>query len=460
MISAARLFAGQRLMGAGPDAFTGIARDSRQVRPGNAYVALGQPSERLAHIAEARQRGATAIVGPHGSGADLIASDARWCFARASAAFHGLDEGRLPVVGTTGTKGKSTVTQLVWWCLGTGAARTGTIGWHDGVSERTNAQTTPPPEELHAFLAALPPTCPGVALEVSSHGADQHRLAGVPLAALAVTGLGRDHLDYHGTFGAYLAAKLRACALVKPGGLVILNADDEHAGAFALAAQGRRVRYLGRDHGLVQQVDGWRLDGRPLPTPLAGDFNAWNAAAAVLLAEELGVPREVACARLATCPGVPGRCERLAEAPTTYVDYAHTQESISRIIEAVRGLHPGAPLAIVFGCGGDRDPGKRTPMGAAASAADVVVITTDNSRREAPSVIAAAIRAGVTPGRRVVEEPDRATAIRAARAAVGPAGVVIVAGKGHETTQDIGGVVLPWDDRAFVRSLSPLGATP
>ncbi len=453
MITAQRLFRGQRLLGAGPAVFTGVVRDSRQVRPGDAYVALGSPEERTAHIAEARARGAAAIIGPAGSEAEWVSPDPRWTFARASAAFHGLDEGRLPVAGTTGTKGKSTVTHLLWWCLGEGAARIGTIGWHDGVTERTNRQTTPPPEELHAFLAALPPSCPGVALEVSSHGADQHRLAGVPLAALAVTGLGHDHLDYHGSVGSYLAAKLRACALVRPGGLVVINADDPRAPAFATAAHGRRVRLLGRDHGLMGGGDSWFLDGEALPTPLPGDFNAWNAAAAVLMAEELGVPRSIACARLATCPGVPGRCERLAEAPATYVDYAHTPESIGRIIGAVRDLHPGARLAIVFGCGGDRDASKRAPMGAAASAADVVVLTTDNSRREAPAAIAAEIRRGVVAGPQVIEEPDRAAAILAARQAVGPTGVVIVAGKGHETTQDIGGVVMPWDDRAFVRRL-------
>ena len=454
MIATARLFRDQPLRGTLPPHVTGVARDSRTLTPGMAYVSQATGAERERHLAEARARGAAVTIGAPGSGAEVITSDPRWTYARASAAAHGLDEACPPLVGTTGTKGNSTVTHLLWWCLGAGAARVGTIGWHDGRTEVSSRQTTPPPEELHAFLATLPSTCPGVALEVSSHGADQHRLAGLTLEALAVTGLGHDHLDYHGTLGAYLAAKLRACALVRPGGLVVINADDPRAHAFVHAAYGRRVRLLGLDQGLVRTPAGWTLDGVPLPTPLRGDFNAWNAAAAVLLAEALGIPRATACARLATCPAVPGRCERLAESPATYVDYAHTADSLARIIAALRAEHPGAPLAIVFGCGGDRDTSKRAPMGAAAAAADVVVITTDNSRSEAPAAIAAQICAGIPAGTQVLDLPDRAEAIRAARTAVGPRGVVIVAGKGHETTQDILGAVTPWDDRAFVRSLT------
>ena len=380
-IAADELFRGQALLGACPSVFSGLSRDSRTVRPGDAFVAQ---SGDQAHLDEAFSRGAAACVSPLPAPRSplLLSPHPRFAFARASCAAHGLDRRCPPLLAATGTKGKSTITHLVWWLLGSGAARVGTIGWHDGVTERPNRQTTPPPDELHAFLAGLPAQCPGVALEASSHGCDQFRLAGLTLAGLAVTGIGHDHLDYHGTQAAYVAAKLRA----------------------------------------VQLVEG------------------------------LGVTRDLALARLAALPAIPGRLERLAQAPVTYVDYAHTAESLALVIGAVREAHPGAPLAIVFGCGGDRDRSKRAPMGAAAAAADLVVVTTDNSRSEDPQAIAAEIVAGLGAHPYVIE-PERAAAIRLARQRVGVSGVVIVAGKGHETTQDIRGVVSAWDDRAFVRSL-------
>ena len=445
-IAAARLFRGQALSGTCPAVFSGLSRDSRQVTRGQAYVAQSLvPNERVQHCAQARAAGAIVIAAE--APAELLTPHPRWAFARASAALHELDEHCLPLLATTGTKGKSTITQIAWWLLGAGAARTGTIGWHDGVRETPNRQTTPPADELHAFLKGLPANCPGVALEVSSHGADQYRLAGLSLAALAVTGIGHDHLDYHGSHSAYVAAKLRAVQLLRRGGRLVINADDAHAHLFAHAGA-----CVGAEVIMLSAAE-VAADG--LGSPLPGAFNAWNAAAAVRLVEVVGVTRATAQARLASMPAIPGRLELLAQAPLTYVDYAHTAESIAAVITALRAAHSGAPLAIVFGCGGDRDPSKRAPMGAAASAADVVVITTDNSRSEDPQVIATEILSGVAVAGTHLVEPDRARAIVRARAAVGPAGVVVVAGKGHETTQDIRGVITPWDDRAFVRSLAP-----
>ena len=447
-IAAARLFRGQALNGTCPATFSGLSRDSRQATSGQAYVAQSLVSdERIRHCAQARAAGATVIADE--VDADLRTSHPRWAFARASAAWNGLDELHPPLLATTGTKGKSTVTHLVWWLLGAagvGAARTGTIGWHDGIRETPNRQTTPPPDELHAFLAALPATCPGVALEVSSHGADQYRLAGLQLAGLAVTGIGHDHLDYHGTQSAYVGAKLRAVQLLRHGGRLVLNADDASAHLFAHAGACVGADVIMLSAAQVRAA-GW---GSPLP----GAFNAWNTAAAVLLVEAVGVSQTAALARLRSMPAIPGRLELLASAPLTYVDYAHTAESISAVLDAVRAAHPGAPVAIVFGCGGDRDTSKRAPMGAAASAADFVVITTDNSRSEDPRAIAAQIVNGLSTKVAHIIEPDRAAAITCARDHVGEHGVVVVAGKGHETTQDILGVVTPWDDRAFVRSLA------
>jgi UDP-N-acetylmuramoyl-L-alanyl-D-glutamate--2,6-diaminopimelate ligase len=444
--AADELFRGQALLGACPSVFSGLSRDSRTVCPGEAFVLQ---SNDQSHLDEAFRRGATACVSPLPAPRSplLLSPHPRFAFARASCAAHGLDRRCPPLLAATGTKGKSTITHLVWWLLGSGAARVGTIGWHDGVTERPNRQTTPPPDELHAFLAGLPAGCPGVALEASSHGCDQFRLAGLTLSGLAVTGIGHDHLDYHGTQAAYVAAKLRAVQLLTPGARLILNADDAYVDDFAAAGArvGAQVVRLSGERGAGSGVTAFQH----LPP---GRFNRWNAEAALLLVESLGVNRDVALARLASLPAIPGRLERMAEAPVTYVDYAHTAESLALVIDAVREAHPGAPLAIVFGCGGDRDRSKRAPMGAAATAADLVVITTDNSRSEDPQAIAAEILVGVGAHPHAVE-PERAAAIRLARQRVGVAGVVIVAGKGHETTQDIRGVVSAWDDRAFVRGL-------
>ncbi len=473
--SAAALCRAQALDGALatplPETFTGLGRDSRSSRAGELYFAMGARAERVAHIAQARAVGVAAIVAEaqDDAGTTLLSSNARWSYARASVAAYGLDHDCPPLLGVTGTKGKSTTVHCAWWMLGAGAARVGTIGWHDGVSERANAQTTPPPEELHQFLAGLPANCPGVALEVSSHGSDQQRLAGLGLRAFAYTGLGRDHLDYHRSHAAYLAAKLRALRWLEPGALCVVNGDDAHAAAVAHAARvaGGCVAVLtfSRTHGLPAHLsarlehtpDGWwlMLDGHAhaLPVRLPGAFNAWNAAAAALMVMGCGVALPTALERLRTLPPIPGRLELLASHPLTYVDYAHTPESLSAVVGAMRQAHVGKRVALVFGCGGDRDAGKRAPMGAAAAAADVVVITTDNSRSETPEAIAAAIIDGI-PRSTVFESiADRGAAIRRARALIGRDGVVVVAGKGHETTQNIQGRTLPWDDRAWVRAL-------
>ncbi len=476
------LFAAQSIDGPLPAELAGVARDSRSVAAGDAFVAQAEGADAARHAAEARTAGAAVVVARPGTpGADAATAHPRWSFARASAAARALPRS-IPLVAATGTKGKTTVTHLAWAALGAGAARVGTVGWHDGRGERPNPQTTPPPDELHRFLAGLPADCPGVALEASSHGLDQQRLAGLRLAALAVTNIGRDHLDYHGTMAAYVHAKLRAARLIAEGGLCVVNANDPHAHRFAHAAAcagarvialgvGRSPRVPGCDSATVlRRGAGWALEApgaeTALPVALPGSFNAWNAGAAVLLATAAGITLGVAAARLAGAPPVPGRLELLAAAPATYVDYAHTAESLAAAIAALRETHPGRRLAVVFGCGGDRDPGKRAPMGAAASAADQVVLTDDNPRSEDPSAIAQQILDGVrSSGRPVVRssceiEHQRSTAILRARELVGADGVVLVAGKGHETEQKYADRILDWDDRSFVRSLDDRSVTP
>ena len=499
MIQTCDLFAGQALRGQAPAAVSGLCRDSRQARPGIAYVAMGSRAEQAAHIAEARALGAALVVSElcaDGAGAWLESSHARWSHARASACMHGLERACPPLLAVSGTAGKSTTAHCAWWALGgpsLGAARIGTIGWHDGSRERPNPQTTPPPEQLHDFIAGLDTHCPGVALEISSHAGDQQRTAGLRLDALAFTGLGHDHLDYHRTVAAYLAAKLRIVRQLRPGGLCVVNADDAHAHTVAHAAAAAQARVIGLGHArgearLQRRAHGWRLllDGidYALPVRLPGDFNAWNAAAGALLASAAGVELATALARLGDLEPVPGRLELLAEHPSTYVDYAHTPEEIAAMLRALRREFPGRRLVCVFGCGGDRDRSKRGPMGCAALEADIAVLTTDNSRSESPRAIANDVINGVPSGTGVfwaksddlgnsqwldehipavasaraqpllVIELERSSAIRLARGLAGREGIAVVAGKGHETCQLIDGRELPWDDRAFVRQFA------
>jgi len=462
-MDASQLFSRQPVRGI-PASPSGLARDSRAVASGDAFVAIG--ADAATHARAAVAAGATVVVseGDLASGAiEWSTPHARYCFARANAVRTGCDRLTQPLLAVTGTKGKTSTAWAAWWALGPGAARVGTVGWHDGRSERPAVQTTPPPEELHAFLAGLASDCPGIALEASSHAADQQRLAGLPLTALAVTGIGRDHLDYHGTMAAYVAAKLDLVHHLRPGGLLIVNADDARAATFIHAGQavGARVMTLGFAAGELRlRPDGtqWRLHAADgdlvVPCALPGRFNVFNLAVGALLAEAAGVPLPTALARLATMPGIPGRLERCAEQPVTYVDYAHTADSLALVVEALRERHPGRKVVMVFGCGGDRDRGKRGPMGRAALTADIAVLTTDNPRREDPAAIVADVRNGCGDASRLIVEHDRRAAIALARREAGPDGVVAVCGKGHETEQIVGRESHHFDDRAVVRELA------
>lgn len=469
-----------------PAEVQGVCRDSRLITAGQIYVAMGPADAQPAHIAEAVAKGAAAIItepaiaATTGAVPHATVADARAAFARLSVNAHGLDRRCPPLVAAVGTAGKSTTVHCAWWAMGAGAARIGTIGWHNGAGERPNPQTTPPPEQIHAFLAGLPTTCPGVAMEVSSHACDQRRCEGLRFAAIAFTGIGHDHLDYHRTMEAYIAAKLRSFHGLVPGGLVVVNAEDPRCDLITASARGAgaRVVGLGFHSGaalITEQDRRWTLTvegaAHTLPVRLPGAFNAWNAAAGALIAEAVGVPLDTALERLATLPAVPGRLELLAYQPDTYVDYAHTPDELSTMLTALRHQFPGRRLVCVFGCGGDRDRTKRGPMGRAALAADAAVLTTDNSRSEDPRAIAEDVIAGLSANVSVVwggpppasgspcllVEPDRATAIRLGRTLAGPDGIAVIAGKGHETDQLIQGRTLPWDDRAFVRALGQDG---
>ncbi|TVR43443.1 MAG: UDP-N-acetylmuramyl-tripeptide synthetase [Planctomycetota bacterium] len=448
-----------------------VRRQPEAIHQGEAFLTWASGPARDDAIRIALARGASMVIleGTAPAAGVLpadrpchVVENARLVYALLSCAQYGLPR-PTPLVGVTGTDGKTSVVHLAQHCFGPAGARVGSLGMAVGSNCTATGHTSPPSEVLHAFLAGLDEDCPGVALEISSHAAHQFRFAGLPLRALAFTGLGRDHLDYHGSMRAYLDAKLMAVDLMAPGAWLVVNADDAHSPDFVARAGTRPVVELGVKRGealLRQREGGWLLlfHGQMFnlpPQPLQGPYQAWNAAAAALLVHACGVPLDQAFARLEQPPTIPGRMELLAHAPDTIVDYACTPQAVERVLRSLRSFYPKRPLAVVFGCGGDRDPGKRPQMGAAALAADVVVITNDNPRSEDPLAIIDDIRAGMgAQASRALVETDRGAAILRARDLVGADGVVAVLGKGHEEEQLIADQRLAWSDRDFCLSLN------
>ena len=295
------------------------------------------------------------------------------------------------------------------------------------------------------------------ALEASSHGLDQYRLDGVAIAAAGFTNLTRDHLDYHGTMSAYRTAKLRLFQELLPDGAPAVASDTLDADTLAalhdIAARRRLMLRVVGPETCIARPDGQdiRAFGRNVFLPLAGRFQADNAVLAAALAETTGVDDPLALFGRLT--GVRGRMELAAKLPNgaaAYVDYAHTPDAIARLIAALRP-HTSGRLVIVFGAGGDRDPGKRPLMGQAALAADLAIVTDDNPRSENPAAIRAAIRAAIPEA---IEIGDRAQAIAAGLSMLGAGDVLVVAGKGHELGQIVAGTTLPFDDAAVIRSLA------
>ncbi len=467
----------------------GIAVDSRAVRPGFVFVAI--PGHRLdgAGFAQyaVRQGAAAVVVTPEGVATaardigDLpvpffLSDNPRAELARLAAAFHG----RQPevMVAVTGTNGKTSVAQFtrqLWAALGHRAAALGTTGVTGDGFDEPLAITTPEPVALHALLARLADKgCTHGAMEASSHGLAQHRLDGVRLAAAAFTNISRDHLDYHASPADYVAAKMRLFAeLLPPGGTAVLNASDPVSVEARQICLGRGVEVLavGRGADVALRLTGarfhadgqeiafaWRGDEHRAELRLIGSFQAENALMAAGLAIATGDDPAAVFAVLPGLRGVRGRMQRAAtraNGAAVYVDYAHTPAALSTAIAALRPHVPGR-LVVVFGAGGDRDPGKRPLMGAAvAELADAAIVTDDNPRSEDP----AAIRAAVRQGAPLAEEiGDRAEAILAGVEALkDPGDCLLIAGKGHEPGQEVGGRVLPFDDveqaRAAVTAL-------
>jgi UDP-N-acetylmuramoyl-L-alanyl-D-glutamate--2,6-diaminopimelate ligase len=463
----------------------GLTSDSRQVKPGFLFAALpGGHFDGRDFIAGAVERGAVAILAPPGAGdrapaagldrrriALIVDENPRRRFALMAARF--FSQQPSTVAAVTGTNGKTSVVwflRQIWAGLGHKAASLGTLGVQAPGLNMSGRLTTPDPVQLHRTLARL--KLAGVdhlAMEASSHGLAQHRLDGVRIAAAGFTNLSRDHLDYHGSVDAYLAAKTRLFSeLLADGGSAVVNADAPNAPAIQAAAERRGVRVLtfgtrGRDIRLdgIEPVDGGQrltvtLGGETtqVTLPLVGDFQAWNALCALGLAVATGAGERGALATLETLRGVPGRLElvaRLKSGASVYVDYAHTPDALASVLGALRPRTRGA-LAVVFGCGGDRDPGKRSEMGRiAAELADRAVVTDDNPRGEIAADIRRQVLAACPGG---VEIGDRAEAIAHAMSELRADDVLVIAGKGHETGQTVGERVLPFDDTEVARAVA------
>ncbi len=450
---------------------TGISTDSRSTIPGSVYVAVrGSQSDGHDFIADALARGAIALVvesrQPAAVPQVVVRDGRRAAIVLARTWFHD-PAGALQLVGITGTNGKTTTTALVRHLFNAdGAAGSiGTLGAFDGeglpVPSTAGSLTTPGPVDLQATLAALRLRgCSVVAMETSSHSLDQGRLDGLSFAAGIFTNLTRDHLDYHGTMAAYLTAKLKLASLLRLGGVEVVNADDP--AWTALPGGDQRVTFgLGSDADvcaahleLTATGSRFLLDGRfgsaEVALPLLGDFNVSNALAAAACALALGHPLAEVAARLTAAPQVPGRMELIAERPCAVLrDYAHTPDALERALRSLRPLTPGR-IIVVFGCGGDRDRGKRPIMGQlAAELADLPVVTSDNPRTENPDAIIDDIERGMGSGARL-RFVDRRQAIAAALGEARTGDTLLLAGKGHETYQVIGTDKQPFDERDIV----------
>ena len=453
--------------------FAGITSDSRKVKPGYLFAALtGSKTDGARFVKDAVARGAIAVLGAPAIADTVAAAGVRFIadenpragLAQFAAAYFAAQPETVAAV--TGTKGKSSIVAFlreIWTALGKPAASLGTVGVVGPNGAVPLSHTTPDPVEIHELLARL--KAEGVehlAIEASSHGLDQHRLDGVVISACGFTNISRDHMDYHPTFEHYLQAKLRLFTeVVKVGGVAVVNADADHADRFIAAAKARGLRLItvGRkgetihldrreDRGGAQALE-LHYQGKLfyVELPQAGEFQASNALVAAGLAIGLGGDAGKVFAALEHLKGAPGRMEKVAFAAKgapIYVDYAHTPDSLEKILEALRP-HTANRLHVVFGCGGDRDKGKRPLMGAiAVRLADDVIVTDDNPRTEDAAEIRQQILAAA-PGAR--EIGDRAEAIRTAVADLGAGDVLVIAGKGHETGQYVRGEVLAFSDR-------------
>jgi UDP-N-acetylmuramoyl-L-alanyl-D-glutamate--2,6-diaminopimelate ligase len=471
---------GASLRGDGRAVAVGLTHRSQDVRPGYVFAALpGERRHGVEFVAEVRSRGAVAVLSDRdpGAGVPWLATTApRHATALAAWALAGHPESRLRLVGVTGTNGKSTVVDLIGRIARAAGERVGVFGTLlyelPDRSERA-ARTTPEAPDLAPLLAELAAAGGTLAvMEVSSHAIMLDRVAGLPFDVAVWTNLTRDHLDFHGTIEAYFAAKRRLVEHLRhdPPGRRVIGADDAMmARLLAEPRAGDLTFGLGAECAVTARDARLSIDGTlftlvtpageaAVELPLVGAHNLRNALAAAGAAVALELPLAAVVGGLQAAKPVPGRLEPVAAGPSlaVFVDYAHTPDALEQVLGALRGVSLRR-LICVFGCGGDRDPGKRAPMGEVVGRlADVPIVTSDNPRSEDPLAIIAAVMEGVraSGNPRALTIPDRREAIAAALAVADDRSVVIIAGKGHETEQIFADRTVPFDDREVVRELA------
>jgi len=459
---------------------TGVTLDSRVVAPGDLYVALpGTNVHGAAFSADAVAAGAAAVLtDPDGRARAaatgmpvFVLADPRGKLGEIACWVYGNPSSRLRLIGVTGTSGKTTSTYLLESGLRAAGHQTGLIGGVEtriGTDRLPSSLTTPEAPDLQALFAVMAERgVTAAAMEVSSHSLALGRVAGTSFDVAVFTNLSQDHLDFHADLEDYFRAK---ASLFMPPVHGVVNIDDRHGRRLASSAlvpittfsaagkneaDWRAVDVRSGADGSTFRVIGPGGVEADVSAGLAGVFNVANALGALVALVEAGVRLEDAVAGIAACPGVPGRLERVPAAGldiTAFVDYSHKPGAVEAVLRSLRPVTRGS-LVIVLGCGGDRDRAKRPMMGAAAaSLADVAILTSDNPRSEDPLAILAAMLDGVLSvppaiRARVIVEPDRAAAIAQAVALAAPGDVIVIAGKGHETGQYVAGAVVPFDDR-------------
>jgi len=454
---------------------TGIVYDSRRVEPGFLFVALhGEKDDGSTYIEDAVQRGAAAVVSQtpcaFGGGFPCIqVIDARLALARLAGTFHGHPAARLCTIGITGTNGKTTVSFMlreIFKAAGRRPGLLGTVRYEIGDRVLPASRTTPEAPDLQSMFAQMDRAgCDSAMMEVSSHALAQHRVEGILYDAAIFTNLTQDHLDYHGTLEEYFNVKSRLFNQVRR--FAVINCDDlwgcrllndkkflagRVSYGFQEGAQVRGSSAVTDAHGSRMHVQSPWGDA-DVALQLIGRFNLYNALAAFAAAAALGIPIDRIVKALAEMQCVPGRLEAVpnTKGKRVFVDYAHTDDALLNVLETLREITSGR-LVVVFGCGGNRDKGKRPLMGkVAARLADYSIITNDNPRNEVPEKIAADITAGFDSERKYEIVLDRKAAIARGLELISKKDVLLVAGKGHETYQEFNGAISPFDDREAVR---------
>lgn len=461
---------------------TGITIDSRDVQPGDLFAALrGSDFDGHDYVQMAIERGASAVlVEQLPDGVDhpaIIVGDTRRDLAPISAEFYGHPGKELATIGITGTDGKTTTAALITWILREAGIQTGLIGtlgmqFGDGTESSLGHQTTPESHLVQGYLRQMVESgTKAVVIEATSHGLHMHRLDGTPFDIAAVTNITHEHLEYHKTIEQYRAAKgILIQRVAEIGGKVILNADDEGAMSLEKLATGSSLRTYGRSDsasmcaknvvasntGIEFDLD---VDGSThlVQLPMLGEFNVYNSLCAIAVCEAMDVPIATSIEALSRAPGVPGRMHQIdvGQPFGVVVDYAHTPASLEKILKLLRSLTPEGKVIVVSGSAGERDVAKRPQQGKVmGDLADIVVITSEDPRNEDPMQILRDIEAGVdNPDAEVHVIEDRREAIALAFEKAAPGDVVLLAGKGHETSIIWGFEHRPWDEAAVAEEL-------